>query len=832
MTTITLAHGSAVYAAPERPTRYAPPSAGHLALGLERLGVVGTVLYVAAHPDDENTRLLAWLANQRGLRAVYLSLTRGDGGQNLVGAELGPLLGLIRTHELMAARAIDGAEQRFSRAIDFGYSKSAAETLGIWGQDEVLADVVRVVRELRPDVIITRFSIDPPNHGHHTASALLAREAFTVAADPARLPERGPAHRTLRIFENKSHWRFKEGEDLSRYLSIDVGGFSPLIGRSYTELAADSRTMHKSQGFGSAPAFGPQLEYFEPSIPEAWPAPMPARPEGNKDPFAGLDFTWARHAGTETLRKRIAEAQKAFSPAHPEQLLPQLAKVHAALAALPDANPDKAYKLAELEDLMLTAAGLVLDARAKAPIAIPGEPLTITATAVARLPSPAASPIRVAATFPDGSPTEPRALAFNEVDTRERSVTVVAPYSTPYWLRAPSVGGLFAPAAPLDGTQPVGPTDLSVRFSVALAGVTIERAVPVRHAWVDPVHGERFRPVEVLPPVTLTPTAEVRMFPGTPARTIDVRVRAHGAARAGEVRLAAPAGWRVAPPTRPFSLEAGGESVVAFEVTPAGTTPIDLKLEARVGEVTVDRAEAVIDHLHVPRTTILSPAIVRAIPLDLAIAGPRIGYIAGAGDAVAASLEQVGYEITPLDPAALEREDLSRFSAIIAGIRAYNVAPDLRHHHPALMRYVEGGGTYLVQYVTSTRFRPLGDMPIGPFPFTIDQGRVTDETAELRALDPAHPALITPNRLGPADFTGWVQERGLYFADTWDPRYTPLLSANDPGDKPLEGSVLVARHGKGAFVYTGLAFFRQLPEGVPGAYRLLANLLSLKGAAR
>lgn len=830
MLTISLAHGLAAHAAPERPTRYAPPSAGHIALGLERLGVVGTVLYVAAHPDDENTRLLAWLANQRGLRAVYLSLTRGDGGQNLVGAELGPLLGLIRTHELMAARAIDGAEQRFSRAIDFGYSKRAEETLGIWGKDEILADVVRVVRELRPDVIVTRFSIDPPNHGHHTASALLAREAFTVAADPARLPDRGPAHRTLRIFENKSPWRFKEGEDLSRYLVIDVGGFSPLLGRSYTELAADSRTMHKSQGFGSAPAFGPQLEYFEPSIPEAWPAPMPS---GDKDPLAGLDFTWARHPGTEALRKRIAEARKAFSPEHPERLLPHLAKVHAALVALPDANPDKAYKLAELEDLMLAAAGLVLDARAKTPIAIPGEPLAITATAVARLPIDAAAPpIRVAVTFPDGTRTEARALAFNVVDTSERTITVAAPYSTPYWLRAPSAGGLFSPPAPFDGTAPVAPPDLTARFSIALAGITIERSAPVRHAWVDPVHGERFRAVEVLPPVTVTPAADVRMFPDSAPRTIDVRVRAHGQARSGEVRLAVPAGWKVAPAARPFSLEAEGETVVQLEVTPAGRTPVELKLEARVGDLTVDRAEAVIDHLHVPKTTILSPATVRAIPLDLAISGRRIGYIAGAGDAVAASLEQVGYEVTPLDPAALEREDLSRFSAIIAGIRAYNVAPDLRHHHPALMRYVEGGGTYLVQYVTSTRFRPLGDMPIGPFPFTIDQGRVTDETAELRALDPAHPALVTPNRLGPADFTGWVQERGLYFADTWDARYTPLFSASDPGDKPLEGSVLVARHGKGAFVYTGLAFFRQLPEGVPGAYRLLANLLSLKGAAR
>ena len=846
MTTIAILPGSSATARPGGAPRLDPPSAGHIVLALERLGVVGTVLYVAAHPDDENTRLLAWLANERGLRAAYVSLTRGDGGQNLVGPELGPLLGLIRTYELLAARGVDGAEQYFTRAVDFGYSKSAEETLAIWGKDEILADLTRVVRVVRPDVIINRFSSEPPNHGHHLASAILGSEAFVAAADSTRFPDQlvgqlgvpGMAtHQALRLFENKSSWRFKEGEDLSRYLSIDVGGFSPELGRSYTDLAAASRTMHKSQGFGTAPSFGPQPEYFEPTLPERWPAPMPGT---TKDPFAGIDFSWARIPGTEALRKHIALAQKTFDPRHPEALLPTLGKVHAALSALPDANPWKATKLAELADLMLACAGLVLDARAPTSVAIPGEPLKITATAVARN----SSDVTVAVTWPDGKAADATALKLNTVSTREGAFVPSGPFSTPFWLRAAHPTGLFAPEPSASGILPVGPPDIAVRFTVQLAGTTLFATRPVRYAWVDPVNGERFRAVEILPAVTVTPTAHVRMFPDAAARPLDVRVRAHGAARSGEVRLTLPTGWKSEPAFRPFQLEAEGETVVSFAVTPVGSAAVEIAIQATLTTPTpapapaptptppsLDRAEAAIDYLHVPRTTILSPATVRAIPLALKTGGSRIGYIVGAGDEVPAGLTQVGYQVTLLDAASLGSVDLTPFAAVIAGIRSYNVAPGLRNNHAQLMKYVANGGTYLVQYLTSNRQRPLGDVPIGPFPFTVDQGRVTDENAALRIIDPTEPALNTPNRLGPDDYRGWIQERGLYFAATWDPRYKPLFSTNDAGEAPLEGAVIVARHGKGAFVYTGIGFFRQLPEGVPGAYRLLANLLAL-GAAR
>lgn len=807
MTSISFIDGSPAHARPIE-----PPSAGNIALALDRLDVVGTVLYVAAHPDDENTRFLAWLANARGLRAVYLSMTRGDGGQNLIGPDLGPMLGLIRTFELLAARKVDGAEQRFTRAVDFGYSKSADETLRIWGKDQILADVVAVMDELTPDVVVTRFSLEPPNHGHHTASAMLAREAFGKAkVKPAR------------IFENKSSWRFKEGEDLSQYLAIDVGGYSPELGRTYTALAADSRTMHKSQGFGSAPTLGPALEYFEPIIADQWPGKVP----DGKDPFAGLDFSWKRYPKTEAVRAAIAAAKKAYDPRRPEALVPALVKVHQALAKLPDGHPYKDQKLAETSELILAVLGLDLDVRAQTATAIAGEALKLEATALLRR----GGDVKVSVTFPDATATPAQALDLNVVDKRERTITVPRDHalSTPFWLQRPPVGGVFSIGEQSYAPYPVGPDALSARFEVQVGGVTLQALRPARLAWVDQVHGERFRTVEVLPAVTLTPQARVRMFPGAAAQSVSARIRAHGAARSGSVTLQAPAGWKVAPKDQTFTLAADGETTVSFEVTPSGSAPVDLTWQARLeggGDTVFAHSERFIDYQHVPRTTVLGSATIRATPIDLEIGGKRIGYIAGAGDDVALALSQVGYDVTLLEAANLANEDLSRFDALIAGIRAYNVHGDaLKAAAAKLTAFMERGGTYLVQYVTSNRLKKL-DVPIGPYPFTIEQGRVTDETAQMRVVSPASPFVQQPNKIGDADFAGWVQERGLYFADTWDPKYSPLFSANDPGDKPLEGAVLTTKVGKGTFVYTGLAFFRQLPDGVPGAYRLLANLLA------
>ncbi len=785
-----------------------PPSAATLRQELERLrhGADASVLYVAAHPDDENTRLLAWLVGERHARAVYVSLTRGDGGQNLVGKELGPLLGLIRTHELLAARATDGAEQRFTRAVDFGYSKSAAETFRVWDREAVLADLVRVIRDVRPHVIVARFSTQPPNHGHHTASALLAREAFDAARDPARFPESGPPHAARRLVENTSHWRFQPGEDLSRYARVDVGGFSALRGRSWGEVAAESRTMHKSQGFGTAPQRGSQLEYFEHLAGD--PAPG--------DPFADLPTPPA-----SPFREALDAAIAAHDPRHPEALIPLL------LAARPHAGPHGA----RIDGLLVGALGLVVEARSATPSVRPGESLEVTLTALTRTaPATLASVTwraqgdsKLRELLPDVSTQ----LAPNGPWTATARIAVPAQAS-------PSTGA----ALPVDPTQPLEPSPLTAGFEVIVSGHRLALDAPVRFAWVDPVHGERAHPVEILPAVTVTPRLDALLVgvgatdlaqPGV----ITLDVAPHAGPAQGTVTLRLPKGWGVAPLTAPFD----GPTTVAFAISAPTDATAAVEAEVQVALAGAPAgpafARAVVDHPHVPRLSVVRPSRLRVQPIALAGGGvKRVGVLPGAGDELPTSLTQAGYAVAMLEPDALE---LSGLDAVVIGIRALNVNPALSRLNPALLAFIERGGVVLMQYATSNRMRSLGTVPLGPFPFTIDQDRVTDESAPMVALDLEHPAHMRPNRLGPADAAGWVQERGLYFARTWDPRFTPIFRLTDTSgaadaaesDGPFDGAVLVGRHGRGAFVYTGLAFFRQLPAGVPGAYRLLANLLAL-----
>lgn len=830
MTTTTLAFPAGGLAAP-RPLE--PPSAGDLQQALEKLGTVGSVLYVAAHPDDENTRLLAWLAGDRKVRVAYASLTRGDGGQNLVGTEFGPLLGVVRTQELLAARQLDGAEQFFTRAIDFGYSKSAEETLRIWGRDAVLADLVRIIRTFRPDAIVSRFDTRPPNHGHHTASALLAREAFAAAADPASFPDGPPPHQAKVLLENKSHWRFKPGQDLSAYLSLDVGTYSPLLGRSFSEIAAASRTMHKSQGFGAAPELGPTLEYFEVL------ATAPGVTPPSVDPFGPVATDWNRYPGTARLQQHLEAARRAFSGAHPEGMLPALADARAELLKLPPDNPARAPKLAEVETLMVAAAGIVLDPRALSPAVIPGRPAEVRASILVRC---AEGVVVNAVTWPDdGHSNLPGPLARNVLTHVQHTLAMPpeTPFTTPSWLATPpappvknTAAGLFSAPSPDLGILPDGPPDLPVVFDVSLAGARFDIVRPLRHAEVDRVHGERFRPVEVLPPVSVTPAASTLMLPNGAPGDLRIRVTAHADDSSGTAFLQAPDGYRITPESHSFTLAKAGDTAdLVFVVTPprGALGAGELIAAARVGDRVIALRSDPVRHLHIPGRTVLGAARVTVVPITIRLGGKRIGYLPGAGDEVAESLRQVGYEVTLLDDAVLASGDLDGFDAIVAGIRAYNVNDRLGAYNDRLMSYVERGGTYVVQYVTSTKRMPLKNGPLGPFPFAIDSDRVTDETAALVPVDPASRTLMTPNALAPSDQEGWVQERGLYFAKTWDPRYRPLYALHDPGEEPLEGSTLVAHHGKGAFVYTGLSFFRQLPAGVVGAYRLFANLLATKG---
>ncbi|REG35964.1 alpha-galactosidase-like protein [Archangium gephyra] len=799
------------------------PHAGELAADLRRLGVAGSVLYVAAHPDDENTRLLAYLAGGRGLRAGYLSLTRGDGGQNLIGTEQDELLGLIRTHELLAARRIDGAEQLFTRARDFGYSKSADETLRIWGREQVLADVVLAIRRFQPDVIITRFTTQPPNHGQHTASALLAEEAFTAAADPSRFPEQlGEVKpwKADRLLNNVSTWNLKPDADMSAYLKLDVGGYDPLLGRSWGEISAESRSQHKSQGFGVPAERGTQLEYFK-SLAGTQP---------KSDVFEGLEFSWRRWGGTEQVVRTLDEAVNGFDARAPHKSVPALLRVHEALSALPDSNPWKALKLRETEDLVAACAGLFLEARAAEAMAVPGSQVALNLVALNR--SPAALRL-VGVTLPGGESVAAGAeLADNKLFKLSKTVAIpeAARISTPYWLRKPVAGGLYTvdePDRALVG-RPEGEPALAVTFLYEVGGKRFSVVRPVVYAWTDPVRGELYRAFELVPAVTATLDRDVLMFPNGAAQSVSVVLAAGRADADGKVRLEVPAGWRVEPAEVPFKLAArGDERTVRFQVTPPKGAGERGRL--RVVVESGGRAESwrvrSVTHEHIPPQTVRQPSEAALVPFTLATKVRRIGYIPGPGDRVAESLAAVGYEVTLLPEERLASEKLEGFEAIVVGVRAFNANQRLALHRERLMRYVEQGGRLIVQYNTNSRVGPL-NASLGPYPLELGRDRVTDETAAMTPVDANLPLLKAPNKLTAADFEGWVQERGLYFASKWDERYKPVFAMNDPGEEPLRGGLLVARHGKGTFVYTGIAFFRQLPAGVPGAYRLLANLLA------
>lgn len=788
-----------------------------LAHEVDRLASTTRVLYVAAHPDDENTRLLAYLANVRHYEAAYLSMTRGGGGQNLIGSEQGELLDVIRTEELLAARDLDGATQRFTTMRDFGFSKTPDETFRIWGKEEALADVVLAIRKFQPDVIVTRFDENPPNHGHHTASAILAREAFTAAADPNRFPEQlkdgVTVWKTERLLHNLSPWR--EGPIPKDAITLDIGSYDPRRGLGMGELAAKSRSQHKSQGFGVPGERGQLLERFV----------LLAGSKPGSDPFDGITPGWSRFGAAATpYAKAIDEARAALDRDHPERAVPALVRAHQALDALPD-SVRVHHARASLERVIVAATGLFVRATAPTPMVVPGAKVKLDVELVRGL----AAPLEVRrVAFPDGA-ADVGALGTNEKKVISREITIPADASitTPYWLASPPSAGRFDVSDRSLIGAPRGPSALHVGVELAVEGRAFRLTVPVVHAWTDSVHGERIRELVIVPPATVTPVRSAIMFPNGKAAPLDLRVRAGQDALSGEVRLPLPVGWTSKPALHAISLaKAGDEMTVRFDVTPpAKATSEFIAPQFVVGERAWSYRADILDYPHIPLQLVLQPSRVRLSPVALQLPKGTVGYIPGPGDSVSDDLAHVGLHVETIDEPTLRSGDLSRFSSIVVGIRAWNTRPVMRTAHPRLMRFVEQGGTLVVQYNTNSRLAPL-TTPLGPYPFEVGRDRITDETATMTPVDPKHRALLSPNVITPADFEGWVQERGIYFASTWDPKYQTLFSAQDPGEKPLNGGTLVTTYGKGRFVYTGLAFFRQLPAGVPGAYRLFVNLLA------
>lgn len=795
-----------------------PMNAAEIQLALKRLTVVGSALYVAAHPDDENTAMLSYLANGRMVRAAYLSTTRGEGGQNLIGSEQGELLGIIRTQELLAARRYDGAEQFFTRAIDFGYSKNSEETLQIWNRNDILSDMVWIIRSFRPDVIITRFSPTLGGHGNHTSSAILAEEAFRVAGDPTKFPgQLQPVQpwQPKRILFNTSRF-LTDQLDTAKALKVDLGEYNSLLGMSYTEIAGISRSMHKSQGFGASQSRGSQINYLNHTAGE----------QANSDLFEGVNLTWSRIPRGDAVGKILKETYSLYKPEHPSASIPLLLQAFIEMNKL-EPNIWVEQKKAELIEVLRACAGLWVDALASHDAAAPGSELRLTVTAISRSEFPIVVE-RIRFPFSQSDTVQNRPLARNVGHQVVATVKLPddLPYTQPYWLRQPSNLGSYR----VDDTQFIGlpenPPALSITVSLLFDKERIELKIPVRYRWVDPVDGELYRPLEIVPPVAVNLPERVFMFYDQSEKTVTAKLRSGMPNVAGEVRLVAPEGWTSKPASVPFRLQRVGEETIVNFTVGVGKSASNgvFRVEAVVGGKVIAQGIQTVDYKHIPPQTIFPPSEGKFVRLDLKTKGKNIGYILGSGDEVPAALRQIGYTVTLLSDEELGTVDLSRFDAIIAGVRAYNTRPAIRNHQKRLFEYVERGGTYIVQYVTQQR---LESENLGPYPFSVSRDRVSVENAPMSFLIPQHPLLNTPNKLTERDFDGWVQERGLYYADSLDARYEAIFAANDPGETPKKGGLIVAKYGKGYYMYTGLAFFRQLPAGVPGAFRLFVNMISI-----
>ncbi len=792
-------------------------NAAEIQLGLRKLNTLGTVLYFAAHPDDENTRLITWLAKEKQYRTGYLSLTRGDGGQNLIGTEQGEELGLIRTQELLVARQLDGGEQFFSRANDFGFSKTSDETFRIWGREKILADAVWTIRMFRPDVIITRFPPDERGgHGHHQASAILAEEAFHAAADPDRFPEQLAFVQPWQVkrlvwntFSFGSANTIREGQ-----FNIRTGQYNALLGRSYGEIAAESRSSHRTQGFGAAWQRGQTSEYFE----------IVKGDRPRESLFDGIETSWKRVKGAEAVPQLIDKLITSFEPAHPERSVEQLISVLSIIEQLED-HFWRTIKSAEIRELIVACAGLWLESYASAPAYAVGESINVSTQIIVRNPG---LQVLVDSIYTGaGHQISPNLRLKRDTLSEVSTVLRADKVTQPYWLdTAPELGAYVVRDQRLTGL-PENPDRPQTRILLSINGKRMWLERPIVYKSVHPAKGEIYEPLSITPVLTVNIPRKALVFNGRDAKKVEIRVTAHQPSVQTEIKPVLPAGWRAEPSVIPLRFkDRNEETVCQFTLhPPEKTTLLDsVSFSYRVdGRTETARAISRIQYDHVPAITWFPESKARLTKVETGVFSGRIGYLPGAGDLVAPSLRELGIRVDILDEGQVMKDDLSVYDAIITGVRLYNVSERMKVWQPRLLHYVEQGGTLLVQYNVNSR---LNVPHIGPYPFSITRSRVTEEDAEVRFSEPHHPVLNVPNKITPADFEGWVQERGLYFVESGGDHYQTPLEMNDSGERPHRGSLLVASYGKGKFVYTSLSFFRQLPAGIPGAYRLFLNLLA------
>ncbi|NCT09381.1 MAG: LmbE family protein [Flavobacteriia bacterium] len=791
---------------------------------IQKLNFLGTALYIAAHPDDENTRLISYLSNHIKARTGYLSLTRGDGGQNLIGPEISELLGVIRTQELLAARNIDGGEQFFTRANDFGYSKHPDETFEIWDKDKVLSDVVWLIRTFKPDIIINRFNHKTPGstHGHHTSSAMLSVKAFDLAADENQFKDQlkfTKTWRPKRLFFNTSSWFYKNSDDFenaTKELSkLDVGVYYPLKGLSNNEIAAIASSQHLCQGFGRLSSRGSENDYLEflkgDSIKD------------KNDIFSGINTTWNRVEGGKEIGEILYEIEKNFDFINPSKHLPKLLEAYQKVQLLDD-KYWREIKENQLLDIIEACAGLYLEVSAESSSGNPNEKISVNFELINR------STIPVQLTSIKNIIEDKiifKGLDLNQnkkLNFKESLVLKTSNFSTPYWLKNEATLGLYS----VDNQQLIGkpetPREIAIQFNLVInfTPITITKNVIRRYAESD--KGEIYEPFEVLPKVTTKLIEKVLIFSDSIARKINVEVKAGANYINGMVELKVPENWSVEPKFQNFNIQQKKDKqIVEFLVhPPKNQSEGKLEVIATLNEETFNKELVEINYNHIPKQSVLLNSEAKIVRLNIKTSGNFIGYIKGAGDAIPESLRQIGYKVEEINPTEINEENLKKYDAIVLGIRVYNVVDELKFKQKYLLKYVEYGGNLIVQYNTN-RGVEIG----APYPLKLSSDRVTDEFSEVIILDETHEILNFPNKITQEDFKGWIQERGLYFPNSWNSEYKPILSMNDKGETPKKGSLLVAKFGKGNYVYTGLSFFRELPAGVAGAYKLFANILSL-----
>ncbi len=803
---------------------------------LKKMKHVGRVLYVAAHPDDENTQLISYLANDLGLETAYLSLTRGDGGQDLLGPEVREELGVIRTQELLMARSVDGGQQFFSRANDFGFSKTAAETFHIWDSTQVLSDMVWVIRKFKPDLIITRFSPTyAKTHGHHQASAMLAMVAFNAAADPTKFPEQLKYVDTWQaegLYWNTSTFFFQDNKfDTSGLYHTNIGTYLPLLGKSVGELAAESRTMHKSQGMGTTPRRGDIAEYF---------VSLEGKKSTSKDIFQSINSDWSRIKGCEGISSEIDKLIEHFdmNMQSPEQSVSWLIDLDKKLQAF-KSNYLVASKIQQIEDLILQCDGMYTEALSTKEFLPVGDSINLSLNILHQ--SSGYNAFVTTSLLIDGRKitTITKDSTIPENIYKVFKASSVIPDSThiigPYWLEnIPSVGMYNVPSQLLRGL-PQNPKQLTVHISYELRGtglcnacptITIEKDVPVFYKTIDPIKGEQYALARIVPPAVANPQSKLLVFNSTEPKDLIVNLKSFHNGKA-HILLHVPKGWNISPAFYEVDMKAESEQALNFKITaPSDAQTADIDIAIETGGRTFSRSSEIINYDHIPRQLLLPNSKVKVVKLNIVTHPKLIGYIAGAGDDMPEMLRQIGYKVEMIPAEQLATINLQKYDAIIAGVRAYNTVNRLKFDNGRLMDYVKNGGNYIVQY--NNNFRLVNDN-IGPYVLSPSSDRTTEEDSKVTFLHPDNAVLNTPNKITDADFAGWVQERGLYYPDKWDTaNYVPILQMGDHGEKQTKGALLIAKYGKGNFVYTGLSFFRELPAGVPGAFRLFANLIELE----